>query len=254
MNHPSRVVACPLRFSPCETGQIEYRSTKRFRGSSDEAKTICQRERVPFEGPHAPSSKSRYRIPRSLRSYENTSRIMDLDQWLLAVSLRTNDRIHSRVELSWGKRKTAGSSAVSSSFSFPPLPIVANSGRYYCPCTLTLLSFIVTHEISVSLCVANNARKWSRGALKRSSEICKIFRLIGLKNQSYIKRIGYMMWRYLFSLIFIGNYNVERARMLKCLTRDTLLHSHGCLNLIWHSKNLTSNLFVRPPLGRNYRV
>lgn len=80
MNHPSRIIACPLRFSPYETGQIEYRSTKRFRGSSDEAKTICQRERVPFEGPHAPSSKSRYRILRSLRSYENILRIMDLDQ------------------------------------------------------------------------------------------------------------------------------------------------------------------------------
>lgn len=67
--------------SPCETGQIEYRNTKRFRGSSDEAKTICQWERVPFEGPHASSSKSRYRILRSLRSYENIQRIMDLDQY-----------------------------------------------------------------------------------------------------------------------------------------------------------------------------
>lgn len=168
MNHPSRTVACPLRFSPCETGQIEYRSTKRFRGSSDEAKTICQRERVPFEGPHAPSSKSRYRIVRSLRSYENIPRIMDLDQWLLAVSLQTNDRIHSRVELSWGKRKTAGPSAVSLSF-FPTIANHKHLGRYYC-----LLSFVVIHEISISFCVANNARKRNR-ILKKSREICKIF-------------------------------------------------------------------------------
>lgn len=40
-------------------------------------------------------------------------RIMDLDQWFLAVSLQTNDRIHSRVELFWGKRKTADPSMVS---------------------------------------------------------------------------------------------------------------------------------------------
>jgi len=144
MNHPSRIVACPLRFSPCETRQIEYRSTKQFRGSSDEAKTICQRECVPFEGPHAPSSKSRYRILRSLRSYENIPRIMDLDQWLLAVSLRTNDRIHSRVELCWGKRKTAGSSAVFLSFSLA----IANADTI----VPGFVTFIYCDSRKISLC------------------------------------------------------------------------------------------------------
>lgn len=90
-----------------ERSKIEQELYLSVKGFSDEAKTICQRHRdAALEDPPPSSSLSDSGL--STDPTKIYRRIMDLDQWLLAVSPRTNDPIHPR-GLFRGERKTAGS-------------------------------------------------------------------------------------------------------------------------------------------------
>lgn len=141
MKHPLAAAPVPFDFSSYETRRIEYRNAKRFRGSSDEAKTICQRERSTRGALVLLSQRpdiSYTDLPRILRKYteNNGSRSVTL----LAVSPQTNDRIHPRAGLSWRQKEkqqflfnSLSDGFFFLSLSLRPLSISGHSGRYYCP-------------------------------------------------------------------------------------------------------------------------
>lgn len=121
MNHPSRIVACPLRFSPCETGRLSIEARNSFEGP------VTKRRQ--FVSENAYLSRVLMLLHQSLGIVSCDPcdptkiywRIMDHDQWFLAVSLQTNDRIHSRVETFLRQKENSGSL---NGFLVLPVPIV----------------------------------------------------------------------------------------------------------------------------------